>query len=181
MGKDGLSFQDKPLDSSVEALTEFATELHIRQVRKFGFHRNLDERDYMDFLSMLLIPADQFRTGKKIEEYFRARQISTIYVNEVNFAKVFLGKKLAELAEETQGDEESKDFAQARLWWNRWTWPGTTSRRRKSWTKSAANKTAWPRSKNTRNYGFITGAVSDFYDLKKDRFPACERQGAFAA
>lgn len=174
VGKDGLSFQGKLLDNAVEALQEFALELHIRQVRKFGFRSNLDERDFMDFLRMLLIPAGQFRTGKKIEEYFRTKKISTIWVNEVDFQKVFLGKKFADAAEQELADQESQDFYQARLLVESLDLAADDGQAQEVLSKIAGEQTRLASEQKHPELWFLTGAVSDFFDLKKDKCPgAC--------
>ena len=176
VGKDGLSFQGKLLDSTVEVLQEFAMEMHIRQVRKFGFRNNLDERDFTDFLRMLLIPAEQFRTGKKIEEYFRAKQISTIWVNEVDFQKLFLGKKSGDATEQAPADEESQDFYQARLLVESLDLAGDDSQAAEILQKIDGEQTRLASEQKHPELWFLTGAVSDFLESKGQQFPQAGQQ-----
>jgi hypothetical protein len=109
VGRDGIFFQGKPIEAGADVLRQLTTELHIRQVRKFAFRQNLNERELFEFFKMLLLPADDFRAGKKIEEYFRSRQIGTIYVNEVDFGRVFLGKFDPNALLQQGGEAESSE------------------------------------------------------------------------
>jgi len=118
VGRDGIYYQGEILESKIESLNQLASELHIRQVRKFAFRKGLTEQEFFDFIKMLLIPAEEFRTGKKIEEYFQKKRISSIWVNEVDFSKVVLGDEGAGATAgeknqvEEKEEEETKDFEQ---------------------------------------------------------------------
>jgi len=175
VGKDGMSNQGRALETALEALTEFSTEMHIRQVRKFGLRSNLNERDLVDFLRMLLIPAEQFRAGKKIEEYFRAKQISTLWVNEVDFAKVFTGGKAAE-AQDQELDEASKDFLQARVLVESLDLAGDDGQALSILGKISAEQARLAGEQKLPELWYVTGAASDFCELKRGRFPqACSK------
>jgi hypothetical protein len=174
VGKDGLHFQGKLLENVVDALGEFAMELHIRQVRKFAFRQNLLERDFLEFLRMALIRADEFRSGKRIEEYFREKEITTIWVNEVDFSKMLLGKKTEPENEDL--DEESQDFYRARLLVDTLDLAGDDNQAIEILAKIDNELAKLAGDKKLPELWFLTGAVSDFFEQKNKMFPGAGKK-----
>ncbi len=108
--RDGIYFQGKPLSAQIQALEQFARELHIRGIKTFAFRPELSEQEFVDFLRLLVIPAEEFRSGNKIEQHFREKKITSIWVNEVDFKKVFLGAGgKQEQAEEPEAEENQQE------------------------------------------------------------------------
>jgi len=107
VSRDTLLFEGKRLEN-LPALNQLASELHIRQIRKFAFRQNMDLREFMALLELLLAPAEEFRSGNKIENYFREKKIRSIWINEVDFGKVFFGQGTAEKADEDSSEKELK-------------------------------------------------------------------------
>ena len=176
VGKDGLYFQGKLLENAVEALGELAMEFHIRQVRKFAFRQNLLERDFLEFLRMILIRADEFRSGKRIEEYFRQKEITTIWVNEVDFSKIIIGKQMR--SEQEELDQESQDFYQARMLVETLDLVGDDNQALEILAKIDNEMAKLASEQKLPELWFLTGTVSDFFEQKNKEFPGAGQKAA---
>jgi len=176
VGKDGLYYQGRILESKIESLNQLANELLIRQVRKFAFRKGLTEQEFFDFIKMLLIPAEEFRAGKKIEDYFRKKRISSIWVNEVDFSKVFLGDGKAGALAEEEGEaeerveEQSKNFEQIKDLVEGLDLAVRDDQAETVIEEMEKELAQLLAEKKFPEGWFLVGAVSDFYEQTNERF-----------
>ena len=176
--RDGIYFQGKPLSAQIQALGQFARELHIRQFKTFAFRPELSEREFMDFLRLLIIPSEEFRSGKKIEEYFREKKITSIWVNEVDFKKVFLGERGAERKEseqEAQPDEQEEKAEQEFIQLSRLVQAldlaGEDSQAEQILAQIEPEVERCLSEKKFPELWYLAGEVSYFLEEKKEHFP----------
>ncbi len=171
--KDGLYFQGEKISADIEALNQFSQELHIRQIKKFAFREEISEREFIDFLKMLLIPAEDFRSGKKIEEYLKQKRISSIWVNEVDFKKVFIGEAgaLDEEANQLASEKEKQEFIRLSQLVQALDLAGEDSQALKILEQMAPEAQRLAEEKKFPELWYLAGEISYFLEEKGEQFP----------
>lgn len=172
VSRDGLYYQGKLLEGQRQALNQLTSELHIRQVRKFAFRKSLELKEFMDFLELLLIPAEEFRSGKKIEGYFREKRIRSIWINEVDFGRVSVGQPgLEEATEEDEVKEKEKGFERLDF-----LIQGLDSAEDDQQAQAALENIEpeieqWADKEKFPEQWYLLGALSDFFEQKGKALP----------
>ncbi len=109
VGRTAFFFADNKLGAGHEALRELAEEMHLRQVKSFSLRSELTADDLAAFLEMLKQPAENFRQGRFIEQWLTSRQVSTIWVNEIDFSRMVTSMEAVE-EDEDHIEQEQQAF-----------------------------------------------------------------------
>jgi len=86
VGANGFYYQEQRLGENQALIRELAKEMHVRQIKSFSLRQELTLRDFVSFLELILEDPERFRQGKYIEQWIAARQIETVWVNEIDFS-----------------------------------------------------------------------------------------------
>ncbi|MFO8058513.1 MAG: HEAT repeat domain-containing protein [bacterium] len=105
VGRNAFICGESKLGTGQEAVRELAEDMHQRQVKSFSLRRELSVKDLTAFMEMLQQDAEKFRQGKYIEKWLTSREVSTIWVNEIDFSRMV--KSSEDLEEEEQEEEEA--------------------------------------------------------------------------
>jgi len=100
----GFSYRDRPVAEGNPSVVNFARELHLRQIKRFAFRKEMTLPEFEAFLRLLAMDPEEFRSGNLIEDHFRRHQIREIWVNEIDFGRL-RGAGVADL----EGEEASPD------------------------------------------------------------------------
>ncbi len=175
VSRDGLFFQGQPLEEKPQTLAPLTSELHIRQIRKFAFRQNLERLEFMDFLQMFLIPAEEFRSGKRIYNYFREKRIRTIWVDEVDFGRAFAGpgggENEPEKAEQPEPDKVAK-MGELNLLIEALDAAQDGGQAQEVVERIDQEIETWTGKEEFPEQWHLMGAVSDFLEQKRKVFPA---------
>ncbi|MBM4271190.1 MAG: hypothetical protein FJ139_03390 [Deltaproteobacteria bacterium] len=90
VGTDGVKLlvDDIPIDSPNPALTNFASDLYLRNIGSISFYRGLSRKDYLVFIkAMIQKPTSQSKTGD-VALILKDHGISTIQLNRIKYKKV---------------------------------------------------------------------------------------------
>jgi len=108
VGRRGFSFRDRPVAEGNASLVSFARELHLRQIKKFAFRREMSLAEFEAFLRLLVMDPEAFRAGDLIERHFRQNKIRGLWVNEIDFGGL-RGAGALELEAVEESDEVSDE------------------------------------------------------------------------
>jgi HEAT repeat protein len=86
--RDGFLFQDVKIGEKQSLISDLAKEMHLRQVKSFSLRPELSGEDFQAFLELLMEGPENFRKGRFIEQWFRARRIQSIWINEMDFSRI---------------------------------------------------------------------------------------------
>ena len=111
VSRGGFSFRDRPVAEGNPSVASFARELHLRQIKRFAFRREMTPAEFEAFLRLLAQDPEAFRAGDLIETYFRQNRIRGIWVNEIDFGRI-QGGGAVELEPEEAGDKASDERAE---------------------------------------------------------------------
>jgi len=106
VGRTSFLYEDNKVGSGQESLRELAEDMHLRQVKSFSLRRELTAADLTAFMEMLQQDAENFRQGRFIEKWLTGRQVSTIWVNEIDFSRMVTSMEEAEEEEREEGEGE---------------------------------------------------------------------------
>jgi hypothetical protein len=107
VGANGFYYHEQRLGENQALVRELAREMHVRQIKSFSLRSDLNLRDFVSFLELILEDPERFRQGKYIEQWIRDRQIETVWVNEIDFGRLLNVAPMADEAPEEEGAEEA--------------------------------------------------------------------------
>jgi len=108
VSRGGFSFRDRPVAEGNPSVASFARELHLRQIKRFAFRREMTLAEFEAFLRLLGKDPEAFRAGDLIEKHFRQNRIRGIWINEIDFGRV-RGFGAADLEPVEDAGEETSD------------------------------------------------------------------------
>jgi HEAT repeat protein len=108
VARNGFTCNDQKIAENQQLIAELAQEMHLRQVKSFSLRRELNADDFTALLDMLVEKPENFRKGRFIEQWIRARQIRTVWINEIDFSRLTTTAGPAEESEE-QAEEASPE------------------------------------------------------------------------
>lgn len=102
----GFSHRDRPIAEGNPSVVNFARELHLRQIKRFAFRKEMTLPEFEAFLRLLAMDPEEFRSGNLIEDHFRRHQVRGIWVNEIDFGSL-RGAGVGSLEGEEEEEEEA--------------------------------------------------------------------------